>query len=164
MDGWRRRAIRWMLTNDSADVPEMFSLVELARLGRLPESVNLHAWGTVALSSEGCACTRVTSPHEWRLLSGRPQLAFMATGIPDLNLHVATVLAELGLPAGLARFVLGAAVLDFVEGVGPTDPNDWWSVARAARAVPRELIEDYVAAAAAVDGPLVPDETETNQP
>jgi hypothetical protein len=34
-------------------------------------------------------------------------------------------------------------------------------VARAARAIPRERIEDYVAAAAVVDGPLVPDETES---
>jgi hypothetical protein len=60
--------------------------------------------------------------------------------------------------------VLGAAILDFIEGVGPTDANDWLTVMRAGRAVPRELIEDYVAAAAAVDGPLVPDETDSDQP
>jgi hypothetical protein len=116
------------------------------------------------MPSEGCACTRLASPRQWRLLSGRPQLAFMASGIPDLNLHIAQALADLRLPATLARAVLSAAVLDFIEGVAPTDPNDWWTVARAAREVPRELIEDYIAAAAAVDGPLVPDDTESNQP
>jgi hypothetical protein len=117
-----------------------------------------------ALQSEGCVCTRLTLPRTWRLLSGRPQMALMASGIPDLNLYIASVLGELGLPAALTRAVLEAAVLDFVEGVAPTDPNDWWSVARGARTVPHQLIEDYVAAAAAVDGPLVPDETEASQP
>jgi hypothetical protein len=73
-------------------------------------------------------------------------------------------LGELGLPAALARAVLQGAVLDFIEAVGPSDANDWWALARAAREVPRELIEDYVAAAAAVDGPLVPEETGANQP
>jgi hypothetical protein len=42
--------------------------------------------------------------------------------------------------------------------VAPKDPDDWWTVARSAQAVPRERIEDYIAAAAAVDGPLVADE------
>ena len=37
-----------------------------------------------------------------------------------------------------------------------TDPDDWLSLVRGAGAVPRDRIEDYVAAAAA-DGPLVPD-------
>jgi len=43
--------------------------------------------------------------------------------------------------------------------VAPKDPDDWWTVARAAQAVPRERIEDYIAAAAAVDGPLVAHES-----
>ena len=51
--------------------------------------------------------------------------------------------------------LLSAAALDFIEVVAPKDPDDWWTVARAAQAVPRERIEDYIAAAAAVDGPLV---------
>jgi hypothetical protein len=107
----------------------------------------------------------MASPQSWRLLSGRPQMAFMAAGVPDLNLYVAIVLGEMHLPAALTKSVLGAAALDFIEDVGPSDPNDWWTVARAARSIPRERIEDYVAAAAAVDGPLVPDETEsTHQP
>lgn len=159
LDGWRRRAIQWMQTNDRAGIPAMFSLVELVVLGGGAEGVSLDAWGTTALASVGCACTRLMSPRSWRLLSGRPQLGLMASGIADLNLHVALMLGELRLPAALARSVLSAAVLEFVEEVGPRDPNDWWSVARAAQAVPRERIEDYVAAAAAADGPLVPAET-----
>jgi hypothetical protein len=99
------------------------------------------------------------SPQSWRLLSGRPQVAAMAAGIADLNLYVAIVLGEMHLPAALAKRVLSAAVLDFTDEVGPSDPDDLWTVARAARSIPRERIEDYVAAAAAVDGPLVPDQT-----
>jgi hypothetical protein len=40
--------------------------------------------------------------------------------------------------------------------VAVTDTNDWASLVAGARLVSRERIEDYVAAAAAVDGPLVP--------
>jgi hypothetical protein len=60
------------------------------------------------------------------------------------------------LPARLAKYVLNAAVQDFVDEVQTTDPDDWVSLVRGAAAVPRERVEDYVAAAAA-DGPLVPD-------
>jgi hypothetical protein len=161
LDGWRRRAIPWMLTNDQASIPSMFSLVEFLTLGGGAGDADLDAWGTTALQSVGCACTRMASPVRWRLMSGRPQMAFMAAGIPDLNLYVAVLLAEMHLPASLARTVLAAAALDFTEDAKPSDPNDWWTVARAARAIPRERIEDYIAAAAAVDGPLVPDDTES---
>jgi hypothetical protein len=92
-------------------------------------------------------------------------MAFMAAAMPDLQLFIAMKLKELKLPAALARTVLQAAVLDYVEDVSPTDPNDWWTLVRRARTVPQNLVEDYVASAAAVDGPLVPDETEsTRQP
>jgi hypothetical protein len=64
------------------------------------------------------------------------------------------MLAELHLPAMLARAVLAAAVQDFVDTVRATDPDDWLTLIRTARSFSRTQIEDYVAAAAA-DGPLV---------
>jgi hypothetical protein len=76
--------------------------------------------------------------------------------VPDLNLHVARTLFLLRLPAPLAKYVLSAAVLDFVEEVRGTDTDDWLALVRGAASVPRERIEDYVAAAAA-NGPLVPE-------
>jgi len=155
LDGWRRRAIGWMGQNDPEAIPSMFSLVELLRLGGVGDA-DLSAWGTTALHSDACACTRLVPPRYWRLLSGRPQIALMASAMADLNLHVAITLRELGVPAALAHPVLAAAVQDFIEQAPPTDANDWWSLVRAARAMPRDVIEDYVAAAAAVDGPLVP--------
>jgi hypothetical protein len=68
------------------------------------------------------------------------------------------MLAQMRLPAPLAKYVLGAAVQDFVDEVRGTDSDDWLSLVRGAAAVPRDRIEDYVAAAAA-GGPLVPDES-----
>jgi hypothetical protein len=154
-----------MLAEDRAAIPSMFSLVEFLMLGGGATGANLDAWGGSALQLEACSCTRFATPHNWRLLSGRPQMAFMAAAMPDLQLFIAMKLKELKLPAALARTVLQAAVLDYVEEVSPTDPNDWWTLVRRARTVPQNLVEDYVASAAAVDGPLVPDETEsTRQP
>jgi hypothetical protein len=92
------------------------------------------------------------------LLSGRPQVAPIAAGVADLHLQVALALHELRLPAALAHAVLSAATLDFIEGVAPRDAADWWTVARTAQEVSSERIEDYIAAAAAADGPLVADE------
>ena len=36
--------------------------------------------------------------------------------------------------------------------------TDWWSLSRQAQALKRQRVEDYVSAAAAVNGPLVPEE------
>jgi hypothetical protein len=60
------------------------------------------------------------------------------------------------LPAPLAKVVLSGAMQDFIDEVRPTDDNDLLSLARTARALTRERLEDYVAVATA-SGPLVPD-------
>jgi hypothetical protein len=158
LDGRRRRAIGWMLRHDPDGVPSMFSLAELLSLGGGAPGADLDAWGVAALASSSCPCTHLVSPSDWPLLDGRPQLGLMASAMSDLNLHVAVTLHDLSVPAGLAQPVLEAAVQEFIESVAPTDPNDWWTLARAAQAVPRERIEDYIATTAAVGGALVPDD------
>jgi hypothetical protein len=155
MDGWRRRALRWTIANEPQRVGSMFSLTELLYLGRAPIA-DLNAWGASAIVWSGCVCTRLAPPTLWRLLSGRPQLGLMAATIPDLNLHVALMLRELQLPAAIAKAVLAGAVQDFIDESRPTDFNDWLTLVRAAQAVSRERIEDYVAAVTAT-GPLVPE-------
>jgi len=95
-------------------------------------------------------------PGSWRLFEGRPQLAFMSFVVSDLNLRVAALLDELRLPASLERPVLEAAVQDFIDDAAPSDANDWLALAQTAQSLTRQRVEDYVAAAAAVDGPLVP--------
>jgi hypothetical protein len=163
LDGWRRRAIRWSLDQEPDRLPGLFSLSELLILGAIDPSTNLDAWGMSALQAAGCLCTRMVYPWSWHLLAGRPQLALGAASSPDLNLQIALMLAELQLPAVLAKSVLAAAVQDFVEDVAPTDPIDWWSLSRAASTVARERVEDYVAAAASIDGVLVPAELDDEE-
>jgi hypothetical protein len=70
-------------------------------------------------------------------------------------------LRALRLPAALVRPVLSLAVQEFIDAVSPTDPNDWLTLVRAARSIDRQRIEDYVASAGAVNGPLVPEAEDT---
>jgi hypothetical protein len=132
-------------------------------LGDPDPQTDLDAWGMSALQVSGCPCTRTTFPWRWRLLTGRSQLALAASAVPDLNLQVAVRLAELELPATLAKPVLSAAVQDFLDEVTPTDAFDWWSLSRAATTLSRERVEDYVAATASIDGVLVPDDNEDEE-
>jgi hypothetical protein len=156
MDGWRRRALRWTVVHEPDRLESMFSLRELVALGDPADEIDLDPWGTSATLSDGCVCTRMPAPGRLPLFVGRRQIGLLATVVPDLNLHVARMLALLRLPARVAKYVLSAAVQDFVDEIRATDPDDWLSIIRGARAVPRDRIEDYVAAATA-DGPLVPD-------
>jgi hypothetical protein len=80
----------------------------------------------------------------------------LIAAVADLNLRVAAALAEMNLPAGLAKSVLSFAVQDFVDRVPVLHADDWLTRVRAAQALPREQIEDYVSAAT-VEGPLLPD-------
>jgi hypothetical protein len=155
MDGWRRRALQWMLVREPERVESMFSMTELLHLGGAPVD-DLQSWGMAAHATLGCACSRLAPPGEWRTLLGRPQLGLMATVVPDLHLQVAILLRELQLPAAIARSVLSAAVQDFIDEARTTDANDWLGLVRATQALSRERVEDYVAGATA-SGPLVPD-------
>jgi hypothetical protein len=100
-------------------------------------------------------------PGRLHLLAGRPQLGLIAAAIADLNLQVAIMLKALNLPAALARVVLSGAMQDFVDDVRPIDDGDWIALARRGRLLPRERLEDYIAAATAT-GPLVPGRGRTN--
>jgi hypothetical protein len=155
MDGWRRRALQWMLVREPERIGSMFSMTELLYLGGAPVN-DLQSWGMAAHATLGCICSRLAPPGEWRTLLGRPQLGLMATVLPDLHLQVAILLRELQLPAAIARSVLTAAVQDFIDEARPTDANDWIGLVRATQTLTRERVEDYVAGATAY-GPLIPD-------
>jgi hypothetical protein len=155
MEGWRRRAVRWMLTRDADRVGGMFSATELLTLGG-GRTADFDHWGMSMLTVQGCACSRLTPPGRWPTLLGRPPLGLTASALADLNLHIATMLKELRLPAAIAKVVLAGAMQDFIDEVKPSDDADWLTLARTARAFTRERIEDYISAATA-GGPLMPD-------
>ena len=156
VDGWRRRAAQWSIEHHGNPLA-FLSLAELLELGHPPAQTALDAWGTAARRADTCICTRLDQPVQWFHLVGRLQLGILATQMPDLNLRVAVLLHDLGLPAGLAKDVLLAATQDFIDETAPTDADDWLTLVRTAQALKRERVEDYVAALTAA-GPLWPDE------
>jgi hypothetical protein len=161
MDGWRRRAVRWSLVNDPQHVPTFFSLAELLHLGKPPTSATLDAWGMAASAYDGCICTVLAPPGRWILGAGRWPRGTVATHVADLNLRVAVALAELKLPAALARGVLAAAMQDYVDRVKPSYPDDWLTLVRSAQAFSTERIQDYIATLT-INGPLVPDSSDND--
>jgi hypothetical protein len=162
MEGARRRALAWTLANDRSRLESMVSLTELLVLGGA-RLADLDAWGMSMLTTAGCLCARLTPPGRWSTLSGRPQLGATAAGMADVNLQVAVLLKQLQLPAALARVVLSAAMQDFIDEARPTDDADWITLARTARTITAEQVEDYAAAATAT-GPLVPEEPPSEAP
>jgi len=158
MDGWRARALAWTVRHEPASIATLFTMTERLTLGG-GEAAAFNAWGTYVGRTRGCLCTELPAPGWWRSWWGLSQAGLPASLVSDLPLRVAVVLHNLHVPAVLARPVLAAAAQDFVDSVNPTDGNDWLTLARAAQAIPSQRFEDYVAAAAA-DGPLIPDASE----
>jgi hypothetical protein len=156
LDGWRERTLRLVLQNDPASVDNQFSLAETVVLGG--EAPPPDAWGANGLLPYGCICTRFPSPGTWRVLAGRTQLAMMAAAHVDMNLELARRLATLRLPAALLPSVLATAMQDFVDRSGPADPNDFAGLIEYPRRLDADVVADYVAAAATLDGPLVSSE------
>ncbi|MGE0702303.1 MAG: hypothetical protein AB7F99_03425 [Vicinamibacterales bacterium] len=156
IDARRERVLRWTLAHAPDAVPSVFSLVEVLTLGGGAPGADLDAWGMGALAVTSCPCTRMMPAERWRLLEGRPQIGAMAAAVADLNLHLAVMLEDLQVPASLTKSILTTAVQELIERATPVHINDWRALFRAAQSVPRERVEDYVAAAAAVGGPLVP--------
>jgi len=159
MDGWRTRALKWTIAHEPDRAASLFSMVELLVLGGgSPAAFN--SWGVYSLHTAGCLCARLPAPSEWRHWWGLAQSGLPATLVADLPLRAAVVLHNLQLPAVLAKSVLAAAMQDFVDGINPTDGNDWLTLARAAQEIGQQRFEDYIAAATA-DGPLLPDASGT---
>jgi hypothetical protein len=155
-DGWRRRATSWQLAHEPQLMASGFSLVEAFALGGGAPDADVDAWGAPAVYSEGCLCLRFPDPRARRRFDGRPQLPLMAATMGDLNLVVAMMLRELHLPASMARTILTVGLQDFIDEVRLSNTIDWLALPRQAQSLSRRRFEDYVSAAAAVNGPLTP--------
>jgi hypothetical protein len=159
LDGWRRRALQWTGERDRGAVIEQFALVDLFLLGgKTIDESDVEMWGVSGLPTYGCVCTRLPSARLWRLFEGRYQLPAVAATMGDLSLAVAVALHELKLPAPLARSVMSAAMQDFIDELQPAGSGEYWGLVSEAQHLAAERVEDYISTAAAVDGPLVPED------
>ena len=134
----------------------MFSLAELLALGGgLPPSTSIHGeWRPLRRPVASARSFR--APGGWWNLTGRPQLGLMATRSPISIFMWPWCCGIAGCRPRSSLYVLAAAVQDYIDDVRPADNDDWLTLVRAAQAVPRERIDDDVAAVTA-GGPLVPD-------
>lgn len=164
MDGWRRAAVRWALTDDPAQVLSYFALSDLLALGDAAHAVRFDRWGTAeGITGSNLDLEWPLVQGGWRLFMGRPQFGLITTQVQDLTLNVALALDALHLPAQLAPGVLAEATEDFIDSARPLYPDDWLTLERTAQAVGRARMEDYVAALAA-GGPLVPAHEGSHRP
>lgn len=155
IDPRRQRAILWAARVTPQDVPRMFLRTELVLLGRGPEGELPHAWGAAQIAATGCLCLQFPAPPAVQRFTGRAGSGLLATRMTELKLRVLELLAELRLPAALARGVLAAAMQEYLEELRPAHGDDWYTLARQVDEVTMTRFEDYVAALTA-GGPLVP--------
>jgi hypothetical protein len=148
----RRQLLAWTARHEPARLLDLFSISELFRLGG-GQHVDLHAWGTSHESLIGCFCLRFPDDGAWALAVDRPNTGQMGARLGDLNLQVAALLADLGVPAALFPSVMALATQDYIDSVPAVHTDDWAAMAGRVAAISRERMEDYVSAVIA-DGPV----------
>ena len=154
---WRREALRWTIGHDSARRAEQLSVLELMWLGRprTTEALALDGWGATTLPLDGCACLVMPTASPWEWLVGRPAQGLLATRGADVAIVVADTLAALDLPAQIAPGVAAYATQEVIDQAQPAHFDDWGGFSRAARAISRDSLVDYIAAQTA-GGALLP--------
>jgi hypothetical protein len=154
---WRREALRWTIAHDNANRNTQLSVLELMWLGhpRASEAVALDAWGATTLPVNGCACLAMPAAAPWERLAGRPAQGLLASRGADVQIIVADALASLGLPSQIAPGVVSYATQEVIDQARPAHFDDWSGFSRAASALTRDNIVDYIAAQAA-GGALLP--------
>lgn len=153
----RRTLLSWAIAQHREGVETFLSLGELLWLGleRAPVSGSLHAWGVPAWPRTGCLCLEVLDREPWEALAGRWHSGALSSGFPDLNLRLAELLDELGMPASLQAPVLAAATLDLVDTAAARDADDRRALLDFVQSLRLERVEQYLALLT-TDGPLVP--------
>ncbi|MCX6543945.1 MAG: hypothetical protein NTV05_05970 [Acidobacteria bacterium] len=152
----RREVLPWALANEPDRLPDLFTLAELLRLGRLEIASieRFDAWGTSGYSAEGCLCLKFPQSGEWLTGSARFGKGVAASLMPDLTLVVGEWLAEHQLPAALTPSILAVATQDFEDDLRLAFDDDWLAMSWQARKTVQPRMDDYVASLT-VRGPLV---------
>jgi hypothetical protein len=157
LSAWRREALAWTTVNDREQLGTQLSPLETMWLGQPRGSAGkeFDAWGAAVLPLSGCLCLAMPRPKPWEPLTGRPSLGLLATRGADVAILVADALASSRLPAELAPGVIAFAMQEVVDQARPSYMDDWSEFTRAARALSRDALADFIAAQTA-GGALLP--------
>jgi hypothetical protein len=160
LSAWRREALAWTITHDRARVSSQLSLLDIMWIGkpRASEAVALDPWGAAVMPLNGCLCLAMPRAQPWESLIGRPALGLLATRGADVGILVAETLASLKMPAEIAPGVIAFAMQEVMDQARPAHYDDWSEFGRAAIAVSRDRLVDYIAAQTA-GGALLPAKT-----
>jgi hypothetical protein len=166
LSAWRREALAWTASNDREHLDAQLSPLETMWLGQPRATVAgaLDDWGAAMLPLSGCLCLAMPQPRPWEPLTGRPSLGLLATRGADVAILVAVALSESRLPAELAPGVIAFAMQEVVDQARPSYMDDWSEFTRAARAMSRDTLADFIAAQAAVGGLLPSKGSENRHP
>jgi hypothetical protein len=163
LDTRRLREVAWVLREEPDTLLEYFSLAEVLIVGRPQAAIPLANWGAGSLPLNGCLCTAFEPPR-WNSYTGRVSMGILAGRLADVNLRLAELTAEAGLPARILPDILDAAMQDLIDRVRMIDDDDWLTLVRAAGTISRERFDDLAAALTAAGGPLVPADTPVSKP
>jgi hypothetical protein len=157
LSAWRREALAWTAVNDRDNLASQLSPVETMLLGkpRASAALALDGWGAAVLPLNGCLCLAMPRARPWEALSGRPSLGLLATRGADVSILVADALAAMKLPSQLAPGVIAYAMQEVLDQARPAFYDDWPEFSRAAIALKRDMVVDYIAALTA-GGALLP--------
>lgn len=145
----------WVVEHEPDRMSAWISPRELLLAGMGAEAIPQpwHAWGTATTAMTGCLCTSIAGRHPSETYAGHVGGSLVAVAMPDLQLRIAELLADLGMPAVLARDVMSAAALDLVNLARSQGHDDIRSIIDHVHGVGAELLETYLALFT-VDGPL----------
>ena len=155
----RRTLLPWVFAHDRDRLPSFLSPAELFSLGLGVSGVgrSFDAWGAPAGPRLGCQCLAFPDGRSRDLFMGHWGSGILMGALPDLNLRLAELLAELKMPAALLPSVLAAATLDVVNHAPVSHPDDVRGLLEQVQGLTRDQVEQYLALLT-TDGPLVPAE------
>ncbi len=141
---------------------QTFSRTELLRLGLNDadegQAQALAGWGAPAVGLDGCLCLRVPPAGGFGFAAADTER--LASEFADLPLALAEAVDELALPGAIVGELLPVAMRELLDGFRVVDPYSYRGrldgLVRYVRQLPRERIEDYVAALVGPGRPLRP--------
>ena len=152
----RRQLLTWTADHAPAQMERLFSLSEMVWLGAdtaASDRDGLDAWGMSFEAMTGCFCLRFPPAGSWDATAGRPSTSQLGWAAPDVNVRVAALLSDAGVPAALFPGVMTMAMQDYIDTVPAAYTEDWQAISAHAWAITRERVEDYVSALV-VNGPV----------